>query len=168
LIAAAIAGVFIWYVVRDGFGVAVFFGVIASSAWIWIVRAKRRWNTLSRPGRVYAAAEGALLFALLAVFFFAAQFNPSLVRGRNARYLQRILNDDDRFADVRVQYLENKVKFLRVEGNLDSERNFQSLREMVARYDWNEVYWNVTVDSRRGAYDGWDSMLFGGKADDSH
>jgi hypothetical protein len=163
LIATAIVGVLTSYVVNNGLRVAVLFGVFCSIMWIWIIRARKRWYALSHWGRIFAAVEGGVFLALLVGFGLSVQFNPSFARERNARSVQENLDRDARFAGVHIQYLENHVDFLRVEGHVGSESAFQSLREKVERHDWNEVYWNVVVDSSGRSYDGWSSMLFGDK-----
>jgi ABC-type multidrug transport system fused ATPase/permease subunit len=163
LIATAIAGTLTSYVVNNGLRVAALFGLLCSIMWVWVVRARKRWSALSSCGRIFAVAEGSLFLALLVGFVLSVQFNPSFARERIARRVQENLISDARFADVRVLYLENQVDFLRVEGHVDSESAFQSLREKVERHDWNEVYWNVIVDASGRSYDGWSSMLFGDK-----
>jgi hypothetical protein len=165
LIAVAIVGAFISYVANNGIAVAVFFGALSFSVWTWIVRARKRWSALSHWGRIFAAVEGSLFLALLTGFVLSVQFNPSFARQRNARRVQSNLSGDDRFVGIRVMYLENQIKFLRVEGHVNSESVFQSLRDRIERHDWNEVYWNVTVDSSGQSYDGWGRTLFGDKAE---
>ncbi|MCX7426048.1 MAG: hypothetical protein NTW96_10570 [Planctomycetia bacterium] len=164
LLATAFIGVCTGCAVNYGVGTAVAFGVLTSLLCIDLVRTVRRWNTLVLWRRAYGCVDISVLGVLLAAYVVFLACGTSPARQRNARHLQRDLQGDSRFSSVHVEYLELETAFLRVDGEVDSDRDVDALREIVFAYDWrnmDDVRWNVTVGSPKRVYDGWDSELFG-------
>jgi hypothetical protein len=167
LIAVTLIGMFIGYAANYGFGTAIAFGVLISLVWFWIVRAIRRWSTLRLWQRLYAIVVGVIVSYFFIAFIVVVATDPSFVRQRNARHLQRLLDKDVRFPSIRVEYRELKDKVLRVDGQVESDRDFNVLRKMILSYDWRNnndklfgIHWNVTVCSPKREYHGWDDDLF--------
>ena len=107
-----------------------------------------------------------VLCVLLIMFAVTVSRSPSLARQQNALALQGNLRGDRRFSSIDVEYMELKSTFLRVDGQVDSDRDFDSLRQMITRYDWHNmtsIHWAVTVSSPPRLYQGWDDDLFGGR-----
>ena len=169
LLATAFIGVCTGYAVNYGVATAVAFGVLTSLLWIQFVRTRRRWNTLVLWQRAYGCVITGALVAALITFVARVAWGAPFVREHNARHLQRVLNGDSRFSSVHVQHLDLKGSFLRVDGQVNADRDFDALRDIVMAYDWRTmggILWNVTVRSSERVYHGWDSQLFGDAGQD--
>lgn len=167
LIAVTLILICVAYAAQYGFGIAIWFGVLASLECWWIVRAVRLWRTLCPTQRFYAVVEGVIFSFLLIAFIVVTATSPFSIRERNARHLQTVLRREGRFSHVQVRYdAKPKWNFLSVEGAVDSDRDFRDLRTTVLSYDWcNDagfgIYWDVTVVSPFREYHGSDDELFG-------
>lgn len=163
LIATAIVSLILGYAVTYGPGVAIVLGILALLAWLWVVRACRRWKQLLLRQRFYASVEGGIILTLLIAFLVSVAVNSSLACQRNALSLKRAFWIDDRFRSIHVEYCELKVRFLCVEGSVHSERDFDSLRKIIDSYEWRDMHdvkWSVRVESSGREHEGWDSELF--------
>lgn len=129
-----------------------------------IVRAKRRWPTCSLLQKAYAASTALGSCGLVAVFVVSVAASPTYARLRSVRNLQAELANDGRFSNVGIEYLESKVEFVRIDGQVKTERDLHALRQLVWKYDWRgmrSAYWHVSVIATNSDYDGWDDGLFG-------
>ena len=139
---------------------AVFLAIPTLLVCVWIIRAIRRWKTLTLRQRFYAGIEGLIFFSILVLFVVSVAGGRAFVRERNLRRLGDELSDDPRFAAISVEYLSLKNKFLRVTGDVSSENDLAALQETISSYDWDRmdgVDWNVTVRSSERAYKTWES-----------
>ena len=167
LLATAFIGVFvgvlIGYAVNDVFSVAGVFGVLVSLIYIQLLRTTRRWKTLALWQRAYGCIGAGGLLAALVAFVAIVVWGVPSVQGLKARHLRHVLSEDSRFLSVQVKYVEGKTReFLSVDGQVDSDRDFQALREIVKGYDWhnNRIEWAVHVRSPNCVYEGSDRVLF--------
>ena len=169
LLTMTFLGVFIGYAVNYGMGTAIAFTLFVTLAGIWFVRVARRWSSLPLRQRLYASIEGGIFLILLLGFIASVALNPSFVRERNARHLQRVrCRSTFHGHSGQVPGIEGQV--LRIAGHIDTDRDLEALRTIITHYDWHRedrfsFYWNVTVASSGRQCEGWDEEAFGNKGD---
>lgn len=143
-----------------GFLVLVGFAVLAAANLALVPCVLKRWRKNSWASRLPAALLGCLLLVLNLVALLNLSINPSLIRTRQIVSLQREIYGDKRFDQLSLAYIELKLEFLEVSGNLENESDFLVLKQKIASRNWygiDGVKWILSFDDSSTMLDQFDS-----------